>query len=71
MMRGPYLLTRKALLVLDTLDNQDGQRLRPDFGCCSVCSERVTVWRGLVICMTRAADGGPCHGNGRAAKAGA
>lgn len=56
-------LTPKAYLVLDILDARDGARLRPQFGTCSVCAERCTVWNGQVLCMTRA-DGGRCPGNG-------
>lgn len=60
----PYTLTSKALLVLDTLDNQDGQTMLPVTGTCPVCREPVTIWRSRVICMTRT-DRGFCPGNRR------
>lgn len=60
-------LTRRAHLVLDLLDNRDGRRLRPEFGSCTSCGERVVVWDRRAVCMTRT-DGGLCPGNGQPPK---
>ncbi len=45
-------LTRRALLVLDALDNRDGTPFLPRADWCGHCGLPATYWPDRVVCMT-------------------